>query len=102
MLFEAIQVGAPQASIGGQPVVELCERLGADAVQAALRIRAGLDEAGVLENPEVLGDGGLAEPEAINELANGPLALAEQIQDREPPALGKNLERGEFAHAKRI
>jgi hypothetical protein len=43
MIFEAIQVSAPEASKGGQPVVELRERLGPDAVEAALCIRAGLD-----------------------------------------------------------
>src|SRR5262245_29899820 len=100
MIFEAIQVCAPKASIGAQPVVELCERLGPDPVEAALRIPAGLDEAGILEDAEVLGHGGLAETEAINEFTNRSLAFAEQIQDREPPTLRKNLERGELGHEK--
>jgi hypothetical protein len=102
VIFEAIEVSAPQASIGGQPVIELCERLGPDAVEAALRIRASLDEAGVLEDSEVLGHGRLAEPEPIHELTNRPLAFAEQIQDRQPPTLAKHLERGKFGHKKPI
>lgn len=88
----------PELAIGGQPVVELRERRRSDAVQAALRIRACLHEPRILEDAKVLRDRRLTEAEVVDEFADGPLAVAEQIEDREPPRLGQNLECGELAH----
>jgi hypothetical protein len=88
VVFEAIQMSRPEPAVGGEPLVELGERLRSDAVQAPLRIRAGLDEPGVLENAEVLRHGWLAEAELLDELSDGPLAVAEQIENRQPARLG--------------
>lgn len=95
-------MGRPQLAVRGEPGVELRKRLRPDAVQAALRIRARLDEAGLLEHAEVLGDPRLAEAKAVDEIADGAFALAEQVENREPPWLGENLERGEPRHAPSI
>jgi hypothetical protein len=87
VVFEAIEVRGPEFAVGGQPVVELGERLRPNAVQAALRIRPGLDQPRFLEDAEVLGHGRLAEADAADEVAHGSLAVAEQIQDLKPPGL---------------
>ena len=78
----------PKLAVGSEPLVELGERLGSDAVQAALRIRAGLNEPRVLEEAEVLRHRGLAEAELLDELPDRPLAVAKQVEDLEPARLG--------------
>jgi hypothetical protein len=88
VIFEAIQVSRPELAVGGEPLVELGERLRSDAVQAALRIRAGRDEPGVLEDAEVLRHRWLAQTQLLDELPDGPLAVAEQVEDRQPARLG--------------
>jgi AraC-like DNA-binding protein len=92
VVFEKVEVRRPQLPIRRQPLVELRERLRPDAVQAALRIGARLDEPGVLQDAEVLGHGRLAEPEVVDQLSDRPLALTEQIEDSKPPGLAKDLE----------
>src|SRR4051794_15140876 len=88
----------PELAVGRQPVVELCERLRPDAIQAALCIRARLDEPGVLEHAEMLRHGRLADAEAVDELTDRPFAVAEQIDDRQAARLRQNLERSESRH----
>ena len=49
MAFEGVQAPGQLCAVGLQPLVELTQRLGAQAVEAALGIAADLDEAKVLE-----------------------------------------------------
>src|SRR4029450_8833750 len=84
---------------GAQPLVELRERVRPDAVQAALRVRARLDEPGVLQDAEVLRHGRLAHPEVLDELSHRSLAIAEQIEDLKPPRLAQYLECRCSAHS---
>jgi hypothetical protein len=102
VVFEAIEVRRPELPVGGEPVVELCERLRPDAIQAALRVRARLDEAGVLEHAQMFGHGRLADAEAVDKIADRPFAVAEEIEDRESPRLSQNLERSKLRHASTI
>jgi hypothetical protein len=88
MVFEAIQVRRPELAVGGEPLVELGKRLRSDAVQALLRLRAGLDEPGVPEDAKVLRHRWLAEMELLDELPDGPFAVAEQAEDRQAARLG--------------
>jgi hypothetical protein len=92
VVFEAIEVGRPELAVRREPVVELRERFRPDAIQAALCVRAHLDEARLLEHSKMLGDGRLADPEAVDELADRPFAAAEQIEDRQTARLGQDLE----------
>jgi hypothetical protein len=98
VIFESVEMGRPELAIGGEPFIEVFERFRSNAVQAALRIRARLDEPRVLENAEVLGHSRLAEADAVDEFADRPLAVAEQIEDLKPPRLGQDLERREGTH----
>jgi hypothetical protein len=47
----------------------------------------------------MLGHGGLAEADAVDELADRPFAVAEQIEDLQPPRLGQDLENGRLHDA---
>ncbi len=100
MVFEAIKVRRPELAVGREPIVELCERFQPDAVQAALRVCAHIDEPRLLEDTEMLGHGRLADAEAVDELADRPFAVAEQIEDRQPARLRKDLECSESSHGR--
>jgi hypothetical protein len=99
VVFEAIEVRRPELAVGREPVVELRERFRPDPIQAALCVCAHIDESGLSEDAEMLGHGGLADPEAVDELADRPFAVAEQVEDREPARLRKDLECSEGSHA---
>src|SRR5262245_36009456 len=102
MVLEAIEVCRPQLAIRREPVVELCKRFRPDAVQPALCVCADVDEPGVLQDAKMLGHGGLADPEAADELANRPFALPQQIENRQPTRLREDLECGEGSHRRSI
>jgi hypothetical protein len=95
VVLEAIEVSCPKLAIFGEPVVELCERLRPDAVEAALRVGAHIDESRLFEDAEMFGHGGLADAEPVDELADRSLSLAEQIEDRQPARFSEDLECGE-------
>jgi hypothetical protein len=80
VVFEAIEVRGPELATRREPLIELFERLGSYAIEA-LRVRARLDQAGVLEDAKVLGHSGLTEADAVDELADGALAFAKQVED---------------------
>jgi hypothetical protein len=102
VVFQSVEVGHPEPAVGSKPFVELRERLRADPVQPALSLRARFDEAGLLQDTKVLRHRRLADWKALHELADRPLAVAEQIEDREPARLGQDLKRGKFAHRAKI
>jgi hypothetical protein len=102
MALEAIEVCRPELAVRREPVVELFERFRPDAIQAALRVRAHLDEPRIFEDAEMLRDGWLADAEAIDEVADRPFAVAEQVEDRQTARLGQDLECSESGDAKSI
>ena len=87
----------PELAVRGEPLVELRERLRPDAIQAPLRVCARHDEACVPQHAKVLGHRRLADAEAVDELADRPFSVAEQIQDLESPWFGEDLQCSEFA-----
>jgi hypothetical protein len=98
MVFQSIEMGGPELPVRGQPLVQLGQRLRPDAIQAPLGVGAGFYKSGVLENAEVLRDGRLTEAEAADELADGALAVAKQLEDGDPSGLGESRKRSELAH----
>src|SRR5438045_7998349 len=102
MVFESVEVRRPELTIRSQPFVELHKRLGPDPVQPPLPLRPRLDEPGLLEHAQVLRDGRLAEAKPIHEVADRPLPIPEQIEDRQPARLRQDLECGEFPHRQRL
>jgi hypothetical protein len=98
MMFESVEVRCPKLPVRGQPVVELREWLGPDAIEAALRIRACFHEARVLEDAKVLGHSRLAEAEAVDELPDRLFAVAQEVEDLKPPRLGQDLQGSESSH----
>lgn len=87
MILQLIKVRGPQPAIGRQPVVKLGQGLGPDAIEATLRVDACLDQSSLLQHPEVLGDGRLADAEPIYELPDRSLPVPENVQNRVPARL---------------
>src|SRR5690606_30094780 len=79
--FEAVEGSLPQTSIRSQPGVDLGQRLRPEPIQAELGASPHVDESRLAEDPEVLGDGGLAHPQLGDQLAHRPLSIAEQVED---------------------
>lgn len=48
-----------------------------------------LDETGVVQDAQVVGDGLLGDVEAFGDLVDRARAVADELQDRSPPRLGE-------------
>jgi hypothetical protein len=99
MILQLVKMCRPQSAIGLEPVVELGQWLGPYAVEATLRVRAYLDQASLLQHPEVLGDRWLAEAKPIHQLSHGPLSVTKDAQDCLPVRLAENLKCRQRAHS---
>ena len=98
MGFQSIEVNCPEGAIRSQPVVERSKRLGAYPVQAALGVRAGLDEPRFLEDPKVLRDGRLTEVQVIDEVPDGSLSVTEKVEDGLAAGLAQDVQGCERLH----
>ena len=74
MPFKVIEARGPHPPVRRQPLIDRAERLRADAVKAALGIAPNLDQPRLPQNPQVLGDRGLAQLKLVNEIADRSLA----------------------------
>jgi hypothetical protein len=93
-LFEGIKAGAPESPVGDEPVIELPKGFGRHPVEATLRLDPRLDQPRITQHPEVFGDGRLAYPEPVHQLAHGALPLPEEIQDPAPGRFRQDVEGG--------
>jgi hypothetical protein len=74
---------------------ELLEWGETQGIDAALGVATNADEAGFAEDAEVLGNLGLAEAEAKDEIADGAGAAEQEFDDVEAVGFGEGAERGE-------
>ena len=84
----------PQLPVRREPRVELGERFGPDAIQAALSVGTYVDETGFFQDAEVLRHRRLAERQLHHQLTDRSLAAAQQVEDRYSLRLGEHLEDG--------
>src|SRR5688572_24805324 len=95
MSFECVEAVRPERAVGLKPRVDLGQRLRAQRVQALLALAADVDEPGLAQHLQVLGDAGLAERQALDDVADGALADAQQVEDLATVGFG---ERGVGGH----
>jgi hypothetical protein len=93
MFFESIEARSPELSIRGEPVVELSQRLGPDAIEAALRVGAGVHQARLPEDAQMLRNGRLGEVEMIDQVPDRPFSVAQQTDNRKSLGVTQDLER---------
>src|SRR5581483_10146560 len=90
--FERVEPVAPRSAVGREPLVDLAQGLGPQPVDAPLAGGPDVDHPRVPQDAEMLGDGGLADPEGRDQLADRPLRLAQQVEDAAAVGLGEHLE----------
>ena len=91
---QAPEVALPKLAVALQPFGGSREGLGFEAAWAALCVAAAGNQAGALEDLEVLGDGGLAHGEGLGELGDGGLAGGEACEDGATGGIGEGGEGG--------
>ena len=84
----------PQLAVRGQPVVELGQGLGPDAVEPSLAVNTRLNHACFLEDTQMFGNGRLSQRQPIDEIPHWSLAVPEQVENRLPGRLTQDLEDG--------
>ncbi len=102
MPAESIQSIRPLSAVRLQPLIEVAERLTANAVETPLRVRPHRDESSVSQHPEVPGDTGLTHFELVDQLADGAFADADGIQNLASIRLRDRLEYSRRQHVPRI
>jgi len=94
VVLKRIDVPGPEAAEGSQPGIDLLEGLGTEAVEAALRVDGGFDEAGLAEHAQVLGDGGLGHAKPALDFADGLMGGEQEAEDGAAVGFGDDLEGG--------
>src|SRR5579863_7553735 len=89
---QSIQALFPEDAIFLQPIGGAFEGGGFEAARTELRVAAAGDEAGVLQDFEMLGDGGQAHVERFGEFCDRGLSGREAREDGAPRGVGKGGE----------
>jgi hypothetical protein len=93
--LQPIEAMAPQRAIGRQPVVDLAQLLRPQPIDPPLRVDARVNEPGLTQHAQVFRDRRLTElAELLDELGDGALAAAEQIEDAPSIGFGEDVEGG--------
>jgi hypothetical protein len=90
--LERVEACCPLRSVRRQPGVELHQRFGTEPVEPPLGVAPDLDEPGVAQHLEVSRHTWLVHADLFDELADGPLAAADGIEDPSASRLGDHLE----------
>src|SRR5690349_750842 len=72
---------APEAFKGFGPFVEWANGFGIGAVKHVAAVAANMDQADVLEDAQVFGNGGLFEAESIHDITDGAFIESEKRED---------------------
>src|SRR5262245_38492062 len=90
---QAVQALFPEAAIAFQPVVDAPECARLDPAGPPLRLATARDEAGALEDLQMLGDGGRADVEGLREFRYRRLTEREPRQDGAARGIGERRKR---------
>ena len=94
---ERVEPLLPELPEPGDPVLDLTERLGVERVEASRPLGAHGREPARAQDPQVLGDGRLADGELLpherDDLARGPLTLGEVLEDAAADGVAQDVER---------
>ena len=90
--FERIHVLGPESAERGEPIIQFPQRLWAQAIETALRIDRGLDEARLAQHAEVLGNGWLRHAQLALDVSHGLLRREEQAEDGATVGLRNDFE----------
>ena len=89
---EPIQTGLPHPAIRRQPVVQLDERFGSNAVPTAGSVDSDIHEAGVSKHAQMLRHLGLGQTEELGKVADEAFVNAEAVENGPPDRLRHDFE----------
>jgi hypothetical protein len=89
-----MEVVFPKAPVSLQPHFQLVERRGAQGINAALRVHANVNQSGITEYAEMLGDLRLAETQPADQVPDGPWTVTQKFDDMKTAGLGEGPECG--------
>ena len=95
--LERVETAGQLGAVRLEPLVELSQGLGAQAVEPALGVAADLDQAGVAQHLEVPGHAGLVHADGVDELGHRTLAVPHGVEDPPASRFGDHIEDGEVA-----
>src|SRR5215208_4847181 len=98
MSFKRVETLGPEPAIRLEPLRDLGERLRLDLVDPPLRLGAHRDQAGVAQDSQVLGDAGLAHLQPLDQIADRPLAVQQQVEDAPSGRFCQYLEDSRGSH----
>src|SRR5947209_7159257 len=79
--LDATELTAPEAFEFFGPFVKRANGFGIGAVKHVAAVAAYGDQADLMQDAQVLGDGGLLESQRGNDIADGPFLQSEEIKD---------------------
>jgi hypothetical protein len=82
----------PDLSVPLEPVMKVAKRPRAKLVESLLGTRLHVDEPGVFQDPQVLGDLRLVELKALTDLVDGAGAGSKELHDAKAVGLGEGSE----------
>src|SRR5580658_3655547 len=91
-LFDLVELVAPEAFEARGPLVERADGFGVGSIKHVSAIAADVYQSNVLENAEVLGDGGLLDAQALDDLVDQAFLEDEVVQDVAAARLGDSVE----------
>src|SRR6266853_2253258 len=91
---ELVEALLPVAPVVLYPVGDVLERIRLEPARPPLRLAAALDQAGALEDLEVLGDGRKADVEGLGQFQDRGFTRGEAREDRAPRGIGEGGEGG--------
>ena len=92
MPLERVESRCPSRAIRLEPRVELHQRFGTESVEPSLSVTPDLHQPGVTQHLEVAGHPRLVHPDLLDQLADGPLTIADGIKDSPPCRFSDHLE----------
>jgi len=90
--FERVEAAGQLGPVGLEPLVELSEGFGPQAVDPALGIPANLDEAGFAQDLEMAGHTGLMHADGVDELGDRTLAASYGVENAAASRFGDHPE----------
>jgi hypothetical protein len=91
-VVQALERFLPEAAVALEPDVEVLERLCAEGVDAALRVRANFDQPRLTENAQMFGSLGLPQTKAVDDSADREGAVRQEFHDVEAAGIGQGPE----------
>jgi hypothetical protein len=90
--LEGIESAAPEFAVRREPGIDLGEGFGTQAVAAALGGHPHGDESRFTEHSQMLRNRRLAEVHLLHEVADGPFAVAQKVEDGASPGFREHVE----------